>query len=180
MSDIITVTGVVATPPKEMTVGDNLRITSFRLASGQRRFDKGRNQWVDGDTNWYTITTFRHLAVNVAGSLIKGDRVVATGRLRIRDWESGGKTGTNIDIEADAVGHDLTWGTTRFTRVPITASAQTPAAEQPVPDTDFPSESASEWGAPGLALADSAGDPGEEPGDRDLQPSFSAAEPTPF
>ena len=49
MSDIITVTGVVATPPRVSTVAGDLKITSFRLASGQRRFDKGRNRWVDAE-----------------------------------------------------------------------------------------------------------------------------------
>jgi single-stranded DNA-binding protein len=69
-----------------------------------------------GETNWYTVTTFRQLATNAAVSVKKGERIIVTGRLRIRDWESGGKTGTNVDVEAEAIGHDLSWGTAAFSR----------------------------------------------------------------
>jgi single-strand DNA-binding protein len=116
MTDTITLTGLVATTPRHLVTTEGLSITSFRLASTQRRFDRSRDRWVDGDTNWYTITCFRQLAINVTGSVLKGDRVVVTGRLRIRDWTSGEKAGTNIEVDADAVGHDLAWGTTSFSR----------------------------------------------------------------
>ena len=124
MTDTITLTGLVATTPRFLTTSEGLRITSFRLASAQRRFDRSKQRWVDGETNWYTITSFRQLAINVSGSISKGDRIITTGRLRIRDWVSGERTGTNIDIEADAVGHDLSWGTASFTRTIVTASAE--------------------------------------------------------
>ena len=117
MTDTIALSGIVATTPRPIAASDDLKITTFRLASAQRRFDKGRDRWVDGETNWYTVTTFRQLASNVLGSVVKGDRVVVTGRLRIRDWANGEKSGTNVDVEADSVGHDLSWGTTTFTRV---------------------------------------------------------------
>jgi single-strand DNA-binding protein len=116
LSDMITLTGIVGTEPRAVTTAEGLAITSFRLASTQRRFDKAQEKWVDGETNWYSITTFRQLATNSAVSIKKGERVVVTGRLRIREWENAGKTGTNIDIEADALGHDLSWGTANFSR----------------------------------------------------------------
>ena len=116
MSDIITLTGIVGTEPRALTTQEGLAITSFRLASTQRRFDRAQEKWVDGETNWYSITTFRQLATNSAVSVKKGERVLVTGRLRIREWESGGKSGTNIDIEADSLGHDLSWGTAAFAR----------------------------------------------------------------
>jgi len=143
MSDTIAISGFVATPPNPVTAAGDLKITSFRIASNQRRFDRGRDRWVDGETNWYTVTTFRQLALNVAASVMKGDRVVVTGRLKVRDWEAGEKSGTNVEIEADAVGHDLTWGTTSFTRVRSTsaASSEAQAADaQPAGAADeFPS-----------------------------------------
>ena len=143
MTDTIAISGFVATPPNPVTAAGDLKITSFRIASNQRRFDRGRDRWVDGETNWYTVTTFRQLALNVAASVMKGDRVVVTGRLKVRDWEAGEKSGTNVEIEADAVGHDLTWGTTSFTRVRSTsaASSEAQAAEaQPAGAVDeFPS-----------------------------------------
>ncbi len=122
MSDHLTITGLVATPPRHIITSEGLPITSFRLASTQRRFDRGQEKWIDGETNWYTITAFRQLAIHAAGSIEKGQRVVLSGRLRIRDWENGDRSGTTIDIEADALGHDLAWGTSVFTRSITTSS----------------------------------------------------------
>jgi single-strand DNA-binding protein len=116
MTDTITLTGLVATVPNHLVTGEGLPITSFRLASTQRRFDRSRSAWVDNGTNWYTVTAFRQLAMNANSSIKKGERVVVTGRLRIRDWTAGEKAGTTIEIDADAIGHDLSWGTASFTR----------------------------------------------------------------
>jgi single-strand DNA-binding protein len=132
MSDLITVTGLVATTPRHLVTSEGLPITSFRLASTQRRFDRTQEKWIDADTNWFTITGFRQLATNLVGSVAKGDRVVVTGRLKIRDWENGERTGTTVEIDADAVGHDLTWGTASFTRsiaATVVAPAEAPAAD---------------------------------------------------
>lgn len=124
MSDHITVTGLIATAPRHIVTSEGLAITSFRLASSQRRFDRGRSEWVDGETNWYTVTGFRKLAINAAASLQKGDRIVVSGRLRIRDWSQGERAGTTVEIEADALGHDVTWGVSRFTRAASNGSAE--------------------------------------------------------
>lgn len=116
MSDEITLTGLVATTPRHLVTSEGLQITSFRLASIQRRFNAEKDAWEDGDTNWYTVTAFRDLAVNVVGSVVKGQRVIVAGRVRIRDWESGGRSGTSVEIEADTLGHDLRWGEAQYTR----------------------------------------------------------------
>jgi single-strand DNA-binding protein len=116
MTDTIFLTGLVATSPRHVTTSEGLAITSFRLASNQRRFDKALSRWVDGETNWFTVSAFRALAANTASSVVKGDRVVVTGRLRVRDWENTDRSGTNVEIEADSLGHDLTWGTSVYTR----------------------------------------------------------------
>ena len=116
MTDNITLTGLVATTPRHLTTSEGLAITSFRLASSQRRFDRAANRWVDGDTNWYTVSSFRALAENAAISVSKGDRVIVTGKLRIRDWENTDRSGTTVEIEAEALGHDLTWGIASYTR----------------------------------------------------------------
>jgi single-strand DNA-binding protein len=116
MSDTIMLTGLVATEPKAITTNEGLAITSFRLASTQRRFDRALEKWVDGDTNWYTITSFRQLAANAAMCLKKGERIVVSGRLRVREWQNGEKSGINVDVEADALGHDLSWGTSSYSR----------------------------------------------------------------
>ena len=118
MTDTITLTGLVATTPRHLVTSEGLAITSFRLASSLRRFDRATNRWVDGDTNWYTVSAFRALADNCAESINKGDRVIVTGRLRIRDWENTDRSGTTVEVEAEVIGHDLSWGTSSYTRKP--------------------------------------------------------------
>ena len=124
MTDTITLRGLVATTPRHIVTSDGLPITSFRLASTTRRFDRAENRWVDGDTNWYTITAFRQLAVNAAQSVKKGQRIILTGVLRIREWESDERTGTNVEVESESIGHDLVWGTAVFSRSVSTTSEQ--------------------------------------------------------
>jgi single-strand DNA-binding protein len=133
MTDTLTLTGLVATTPRHLVTSEGLPITSFRLASTQRRYDRERQAWVDGDTNWYTVTCFRQLAINVVGSIAKGQRIVVTGRLRVRDWQTGDRAGTNVEIDADAIGHDLAWGTSVYTRSVASTVAH---------DADLPSERA--------------------------------------
>lgn len=122
MTDTITLTGLVATEPKHLTTSEGLPITSFRLASTQRRYDRTAQSWIDGDTNWYTVTAFRRLASNASVSLVKGQRVLVTGRLRLRDWQSGERSGLAVEIEADSIGHDLMWGTAIFSRNSVVVS----------------------------------------------------------
>ena len=119
-----TITGLVATTPRHLITKDGLPITSFRLASSNRRFDRASIEWVDGETNWYTITTYRTLAVNTATSIGKGDRVIVSGALRVRDWDNGERTGTSVELEASNIGHDLAWGTTAFTRTVLVRDAE--------------------------------------------------------
>ncbi len=125
MSEFITVTGLVATTPRHLVTQDGLPITSFRLAAAHRRFDRKENKWVDGETNWYTITAFRQLAINAAGSISKGERVLITGKLRVRDWDNGERAGTSVEVEADSIGHDINWGTSVFTRTVLVREPET-------------------------------------------------------
>ncbi|MEN9737716.1 MAG: hypothetical protein RJA26_949 [Actinomycetota bacterium] len=114
--ELINIPGLVATTPRHLVTQDGLPITSFRLAASQRRYDKTQNKWIDGETNWYTITAFRQLAINIAQSISKGDRITVNGRIRVRDWDNGERAGTSVEIEASHLGHDLAWGTSVFTR----------------------------------------------------------------
>lgn len=139
MSDTITLTGLVATPPRHIVTSEKLEITSFRLASTQRRFNRTEQKWEDADTNWYTVTAFRQLAANAIGSVFKGQRVIVSGRLRIRDWQTDEKAGTTIEVDADAIGHDLTFGTSAFTRTPAATvpadTVETAASAEPIPES---------------------------------------------
>lgn len=130
--DRVSVTGVVASTPKHIVTAEGLHITSFRLASNSRRYDRASQSWVDADTNWFTVTAFRQLANNISTSVGKGERVAVQGKLRVRTWTNGEKSGVQVEIEADSVGHDLTWGTSLFTRT----LARVESAEAPGDDGD--------------------------------------------
>lgn len=116
MSNIVTVVGTIATEPRALTTQSGIALCSFRVASGERRFDRERKSWVDGETNWFTVTAFRGLALNAHDSFHKGDRVVVSGRLRVRSWERDDRSGTSVEIEAEALGHDLRWGVSQFSK----------------------------------------------------------------
>jgi len=116
MTDQLTLTGLIATTPRHIVTSEGLAITSFRLASQQRRFDKESQAWADADTNWYTVTAFRELALNSAQSLNKGDRIVAVGRIKVKDWSNDDRSGTTVEVEAESLGHDLHWGTSEYHR----------------------------------------------------------------
>ncbi|MGY4857126.1 single-stranded DNA-binding protein [Cryobacterium sp. AP23] len=131
MTDTITLTGIVATTPRSLVTSTGLPITSFRLACRQRRFDRLSSSWVDADTNWYTVSSFRQLARNVEHSVQKGEPVLVTGRLRIRDWENQDRSGTSVEVEADAVGHNLAWGTTSLVRATAATAPEQKDAEHP-------------------------------------------------
>lgn len=115
-SNDIMVTGLVATTPRHVVTSDGLPITSFRLASSLRKFNDTTNKWEEVSTNWYTVTCFRRLAENAIQSIEKGQRVIVVGGLSIREWTSGGTTGTSVELRATTLSHDLMYGTSQFTR----------------------------------------------------------------
>ena len=139
MSESFTVSGLVATTPRHLVTQEGLPITSFRLASSKRRFDRTKKTWVDGETNWFTINSFRQLAINSAASISKGDRIVVSGRLKVRDWDNGERSGTSVEIEADCLGHDLVWGTSEFSRTVLVR--EDPEDDEPE-ENELDSESA--------------------------------------
>lgn len=122
MSDNITIVGNLAAEPERRRTPNGTPVTTFRVASSQRHYDKEKDGWVDTGTNWYQVSAFRSLADHAAASLHKGDRVIVTGRLKLREWETQKGKGLSVEIDADGVGHDLLWGTTRYTRADGTQS----------------------------------------------------------
>ena len=137
MTELVTISGLVATTPRHLITQDGLPITSFRLASSHRRFDREQNKWIDGETNWFTITGFRQLAINLSTSVQKGERVIVSGRLKIRDWDNGERAGTSVEVEAEHVGHDLFWGTSVFTRTVLVADSQPENGEEFEPELEL-------------------------------------------
>lgn len=124
MIDTLTVAGNVATDPIQGRTASGIPVTNFRLASTHRRFDNTTQTWVDAGTNWYSVAAFRQLGEHAKASLRTGDSVIVTGRLKIRTWEANGKQGTSVDIDADAIGHDLRWGTSAYLRTSRATSGE--------------------------------------------------------
>lgn len=79
----------------------------------------------------------------------KGQRIVVTGRLRVRDWTNGDKTGTNVELDADALGHDLSWGTAAFTRSASTVVADAEAAGSATSAGETVPRADDGWATPG-------------------------------
>jgi single-strand DNA-binding protein len=137
MQDTITIVGTVGTPPRHIVSAAGLAVTTFRLASSNRWFDRAQSRWVDGQTNWYSVSAFRQLALNTAASLQKGDAVIVVGKLKIKNWENGSRTGLNVDLDADAIGPDLSWGTARYAKTVgqrAVSAGDDPARQDEEPD----------------------------------------------
>ncbi len=115
---LVTVVGNVCTKPVSRVTA-NGEMVRFRLASSARYYDRTTQSWRDGHTNYLTVFAWRGLAENVASSVSLGDPLVVQGRLKVR--QESGVSGTpsmvSVDIEALAVGHDLSRGTAAFRRV---------------------------------------------------------------
>lgn len=126
MNDTVTILGRVGSDPNRGETTTGVPVVNFRLASPQSRFDHKSQTWIETGTNWYTVSAFRQLAEHVKASLHSGDGVIVTGRLKLREWESGGKKGLSADIDAETIGHDLRWGASAFAKA-RTVSASRPA-----------------------------------------------------
>ncbi len=178
MSDHITIVGNIAGDPRHTHTPSGIPITMFRVASSPRRFDRTTEKWVDGETSWYSVSAFRALALNAAASLQRGERVIVSGRLRIRNWDKGDRSGTTAEIDAEAIGHDLLWGTSRFERAGAREAA--PPAANPVAAEE------AGWYAPGTqgeagGAGTGAGLVREEPAGDDVRVSHDREqEPVPF
>lgn len=113
----VTVRGNVATDPVlRITSESSTIVCSFRIAVTSKRYSSEEKKLVDVETSFYTVTCWRALAEHVVASVSKGEGVVVTGRLRIREFLHEGAQRTSADIVADAVGHDLLWGTSSLSK----------------------------------------------------------------
>ncbi|MFE9441200.1 single-stranded DNA-binding protein [Streptomyces sp. NPDC006602] len=134
---VICAVGNVATRPvfRELASGASAR---FRLAVTSRYWDREKNVWTDGHTNFFTVWANRQLATNVTASINVGDPVVVQGRLKVRSEVREGQSWTSADIDALAIGHDLARGTSAFRRThrPETAAVGVPG--QPEPSWETP------------------------------------------
>ncbi|MDG9716780.1 single-stranded DNA-binding protein [Streptomyces sp. DH24] len=127
--------GNVATQPvyRELASGPSAR---FRLAVTARYWDREKGTWADGHTNFFTVWANRQLATNVSASLSVGEPVIVQGRLKVREDVRDGQNRTSADIDAVAIGHDLTRGTAAFRRANRLETATT--SPRPEPNWETP------------------------------------------
>jgi single-strand DNA-binding protein len=115
----ITIVGNLVADPELRYTPSGAAVTNFRVASTPRRFDSQTNQWVDDEALFLTCNIWRQAAENVANSLTKGDRVIVTGRLRQRSYETReDEKRTVFEVETDEVGPSLRYATAQVAKTP--------------------------------------------------------------
>jgi single-strand DNA-binding protein len=112
----LTIVGNVVSDPRFRTTGSGVSVASFRIASTSRRFDRDTGEWKDNEKLFVTVTCWRAMAENVARSLRKGQPVVATGRYYCREYTKDEVLHASFELDATAVGHDLSRGVSAFTK----------------------------------------------------------------
>ena len=120
---IITVVGNLTADPELRYTQNGLAVANFTIASTPRTYDRASNEWKDGEALFLRASVWREFAEHVAGSLTKGSRVIATGRLKQRSYETKeGEKRTTIELEVDEIGPSLRYATASVTRAAASGS----------------------------------------------------------
>lgn len=156
---IITVVGNLTADPELRYTQAGLAVANFTIASTPRTFDKASNDWKDGEALFLRCSIWREFAENVAGSLTKGSRVIAQGRLTQRSYETKeGETRTSIELEVDEIGPSLRYATAQVSRVQTNANQaqntqrrnqQQPRSQQTQPRQQTGPVEPDVWNTPG-------------------------------
>jgi single-strand DNA-binding protein len=114
----ITLRGYVTREPQfRMTSQTATPVAQIRVGCTPRRLNRATGEWQDEPTSYYTVKVWRRLAINASSSLHKGDMVVVRGRFYTREWvDRDQQPRSTLEIEADSVGHDLSYGWSHFLR----------------------------------------------------------------
>ncbi len=113
----ITVIGNLTADPELRFTPSGAAVANFTVASTPRSFDRQSNDWKDGDTLFMRCSVWRDAAEHAAESLHRGDRVVATGRLVSRSWETPeGEKRSVMEMQVDEVGPSLRYATAKVTK----------------------------------------------------------------
>ena len=113
----ITVIGNLTADPELRFTPNGAAVANFTVASTPRTFDRQTNEWKDGDAMFLNCSVWRQYAENVAKSLSKGTRVIVSGRLKARSYETReGEKRTVFEIDVDEVGPALRYATAKVTR----------------------------------------------------------------
>lgn len=146
----MTIVGNVVDEPRPRETKNGHKVTNFRVASTSRRYDREQERYVDDETLYVNVTCWRGQAVNVAESLRKGQPVIVYGRYYTRDYTKNEQVRTSYELEATAVGHDLSRGVSSFTRMNRAA----PPVVIEVDESGRPADASDHW----LGLAEADGD----------------------
>ena len=137
---IITVVGNLTDDPELKFTPSGAPVANFTVASTPRTFDRQTNEWKDGDALFLRCAAWRSLAENVAESLTKGQRVIVTGALRVRQYErQDGSKGTSVEMNVEEVGPSLKFATAKVTKATRSSNAGggwDQSAQQQSPATD--------------------------------------------
>jgi len=115
----ITVVGNLTADPELRFTPSGAAVANFTVASTPRQFDKQTNEWRDGEAMFLSCSVWRQAAENVAESLVKGSRVIVSGRLKARSYETReGEKRTVFEIDVDEIGPSLRYATASVTRAP--------------------------------------------------------------
>ena len=115
---IITVVGNLTADPELRFTPSGAAVANFTVASTPRTFDRQSNEWKDGEALFMRCNVWRQAAENVAESLTRGARVVVTGRLKQRSFETReGEKRTVVELEVDEIGPSLRYATAKVNKV---------------------------------------------------------------
>ena len=114
---VITIIGNLTNDPELRFTPSGAAVANFTVASTPRTFDRQANEWKDGETLFLRCSVWRDAAENVAESLQRGTRVLVSGRLRSRSYETKeGEKRTVIEMEVDEVGPSLRYATAKVAK----------------------------------------------------------------
>ncbi len=113
----VTIVGNLAADPELRYTQGGVAVTSLRVGSTPRTYNRQTNQWDDGETVWVRCTAWRELAENIANSLTKGTRVVVTGRLKPASayQAANGEARASLELEIEDIGVSLLRATAKVT-----------------------------------------------------------------
>jgi single-strand DNA-binding protein len=147
---IITVVGNLTADPELRYTTSGLAVANFTIASTPRSFDKQTNDWKDGDALFLRASVWREHAEHVAGSLSKGTRVVATGQLKMRQYEDNeGNKRTSTELDVHEIGPALRYATAAVTRSPRDSGGSSTPATGDVWNTPGVTPAEEPWAASG-------------------------------
>ena len=113
----ITVVGNLTADPELRFTPSGAAVANFTVASTPRTFDRQSNEWRDGEALFLNCSVWRQAAENAAESLTRGMRVIVTGRLKARSYETReGEKRTVFEIDVDEVGPSMKYATAKVTK----------------------------------------------------------------